>query len=244
MQIVWTVLIAFAVGVTAKLLTPDVRPSGLFLTVGLGIVGALVATYAGRALGIYEAGEQSGFIGAIVGANVVVVVYGLFSGCVLRNRGLCELKASDIKMGLRRFKFHPLNASGSGPPILSSIIPVLAGTVVYFAFGEQLELPGSESAWEELLEVAPALLVGLMFQVFVLLPLRMLFAKKGVDRPILFLVVSTLIWLLISLFVLHGTSELSSGDLWVDASILVPGFVMAAAYTLMNVHSIARTDDV
>jgi hypothetical protein len=116
-------------------------------------------------------------------------------------------------------------------------VPLLAGAAVYFAFVEKLELPDSQIVWwEELLEVAPALLVGLLFQVFVLFPLRMLFARGRMDTPLLFLAVSTLIWIAVSAIILHGTNALLQGDLWVDASVIVPGIIIAVAYTLMDVY--------
>ena len=59
------------------------EPSGFILTTILGIVGALVATYVGQAIGWYQAGEGAGLIGAIVGAVIVLLVWGLVAG---RNR--------------------------------------------------------------------------------------------------------------------------------------------------------------
>jgi hypothetical protein len=116
-------------------------------------------------------------------------------------------------------------------------VPLLAGTAVYFAFAEKLELQESHVIWwEELLAAAPALLIGILFQVFVLFPLRMLFARARLDSPLLFLAVSTLIWIAVSAIILHGTNALPQGDLWVDASVIVPGIVVAVAYTLMNVY--------
>jgi uncharacterized membrane protein YeaQ/YmgE (transglycosylase-associated protein family) len=75
MGIVWTVLIGFVVGVIAKLIVPGVGPRGFFLTSVLGIAGALVMTYAGHYLGWYRAGETTGFIGALVGAVVLLIAY-------------------------------------------------------------------------------------------------------------------------------------------------------------------------
>jgi len=49
------------------------------LTTLLGIVGAFVATYLGQAVGWYQAGEGAGFIGAIVGAIIVLVVWGMIA---------------------------------------------------------------------------------------------------------------------------------------------------------------------
>ena len=81
MGILWTILIGFVAGVLAKLITPgDNEPSGFILTTILGIVGAFVATYLGQALGWYNAGECAGFIGATVGAIIVLLIWGAFAG--------------------------------------------------------------------------------------------------------------------------------------------------------------------
>ena len=50
------------------------------MTTILGIVGAFVATYLGQILGWYKAGEGAGFIGAVVGAIIVLLIYGFFAG--------------------------------------------------------------------------------------------------------------------------------------------------------------------
>ena len=77
MGILWTILIGFVAGVIAKFITPgDNEPSGFILTTILGIVGAVVATYLGQALGWYEAGEGAGLIGATVGAIVILLIWG------------------------------------------------------------------------------------------------------------------------------------------------------------------------
>jgi uncharacterized membrane protein YeaQ/YmgE (transglycosylase-associated protein family) len=77
MGIIWTIIIGFIAGVVAKLITPgENEPSGFILTTILGIVGAFVATFLGQALGWYHAGEGAGLIGAIVGAVVVLLVWG------------------------------------------------------------------------------------------------------------------------------------------------------------------------
>lgn len=78
MNILWTIIIGFVAGVIAKLLHPgrNYEPSGFILTTLLGIVGAFVATYLGQAIGWYKAGEDAGLIGAIVGAIIILVVWG------------------------------------------------------------------------------------------------------------------------------------------------------------------------
>jgi uncharacterized membrane protein YeaQ/YmgE (transglycosylase-associated protein family) len=78
MEIVWTVIIGFVVGIIAKFLKPgNNEPGGIVLTAILGIVGAFVATFLGQAIGIYAPGENAGFIGAIVGAIIVLWIYGM-----------------------------------------------------------------------------------------------------------------------------------------------------------------------
>ena len=68
-------------GGLAKLITPgDNEPSGFILTTILGVVGAFVATYLGQALGWYHAGEGAGFIGATVGAIIVLLIWGAVTG--------------------------------------------------------------------------------------------------------------------------------------------------------------------
>lgn len=77
MGIIWTIIIGFVAGVIAKFIVPGSNePSGFILTTILGIVGAFVASYLGQALGWYSAGEGAGFIGAIVGAVIILVVWG------------------------------------------------------------------------------------------------------------------------------------------------------------------------
>ena len=80
-SILWTIIIGFVAGVIAKLVHPGDKyePSGFILTTVLGIVGAFVATYLGQAVGWYKAGESAGFIGAIVGAIIILVVWGVIA---------------------------------------------------------------------------------------------------------------------------------------------------------------------
>ncbi|MCC6888188.1 MAG: GlsB/YeaQ/YmgE family stress response membrane protein [Hyphomicrobiales bacterium] len=78
MSIIWTIIIGFLAGVIAKFLHPGPNePSGFILTTILGIVGALVATWIGQALGLYRPGETAGLIGAVVGAIIVLVIWGM-----------------------------------------------------------------------------------------------------------------------------------------------------------------------
>ena len=81
MHILWTIIIGFVAGVIAKFLHPGSKyePSGFILTAVLGIVGAFAATYLGQAVGWYKAGESAGFVGAIVGAIIILVVWGVIA---------------------------------------------------------------------------------------------------------------------------------------------------------------------
>ena len=80
MSIIWAIIIGFIVGLVAKFLMPGRDPGGFIVTTLLGIVGALVATFLGQALGIYAAGQSAGFIGAVIGAIVVLFVYHMLRG--------------------------------------------------------------------------------------------------------------------------------------------------------------------
>jgi uncharacterized membrane protein YeaQ/YmgE (transglycosylase-associated protein family) len=77
MSIIWTILIGFVVGLLAKMLTPGRDPGGFFITAAIGIAGSLLATFGGQALGLYNAGEPAGFIGSLVGAIILLVIYHL-----------------------------------------------------------------------------------------------------------------------------------------------------------------------
>jgi uncharacterized membrane protein YeaQ/YmgE (transglycosylase-associated protein family) len=77
MSFIWTIIIGFVAGVIAKFLMPgENEPSGFILTTLLGVVGAFVATYLGQALGWYQANEGAGLIGAVVGAIIVLAIWG------------------------------------------------------------------------------------------------------------------------------------------------------------------------
>jgi uncharacterized membrane protein YeaQ/YmgE (transglycosylase-associated protein family) len=82
MGIIWTILIGFIVGILAKFIMPGDKsePKGFILTTILGIVGAFVATYLGQAVGWYRHGEAAGIFGAIIGAIILLFVYGLIMG--------------------------------------------------------------------------------------------------------------------------------------------------------------------
>jgi uncharacterized membrane protein YeaQ/YmgE (transglycosylase-associated protein family) len=77
--IAWIVIGGIA-GAIAKLLMPGRDPGGCIITILLGVVGAFVAGWLGRQLGWYETGEGAGFLAAIVGAFLILLVYRLVAG--------------------------------------------------------------------------------------------------------------------------------------------------------------------
>jgi uncharacterized membrane protein YeaQ/YmgE (transglycosylase-associated protein family) len=74
-QILYTIVIGFLAGVVAKLIMPGRDPGGFIITTLLGVIGAVVATYLGQALGWYGPGDAAGFIGAVVGSIILLLVY-------------------------------------------------------------------------------------------------------------------------------------------------------------------------
>lgn len=81
--IIWTLIIGLVVGAIAKLLMPGKDPGGCIITILLGIAGAFVAGYLGRALNWYEPGQPAGFIASVIGAMILLLIYRLFA----RKRG-------------------------------------------------------------------------------------------------------------------------------------------------------------
>ena len=80
MSILGWVLFGLIVGVLAKLLMPGKDPGGCIITIILGIAGALLGTWLGRILHLYGPNEQAGFIGAVIGAFVILLIYRLVLG--------------------------------------------------------------------------------------------------------------------------------------------------------------------
>lgn len=74
MQLIWTILIGFVAGLLARMLSPGRHAFGFFLTAALGIAGAVLATYVGQAMNWYAGGQVAGFIGAVVGAVVLLAL--------------------------------------------------------------------------------------------------------------------------------------------------------------------------
>lgn len=78
MHILWTIVIGFCAGIVAKLLMPGRDPGGFIITTLLGVAGAFLATYLGQAVGWYHPGQGAGFVGAVVGAFLLLALYHVF----------------------------------------------------------------------------------------------------------------------------------------------------------------------
>ncbi|MEJ8823850.1 GlsB/YeaQ/YmgE family stress response membrane protein [Variovorax humicola] len=77
LSLIWTILIGFVAGLIARALKPGDDSGGFIFTTIIGIAGALIATYIGQAMGWYTAGQGAGFIASVVGAIVLLFVWGL-----------------------------------------------------------------------------------------------------------------------------------------------------------------------
>ena len=77
-SLLWTALIGLVVGSLAKLIIPGKEPGGIWITMGLGIAGALLGTFLGRAIGHYQPGESAGFLMSLVGALILLGIYHFF----------------------------------------------------------------------------------------------------------------------------------------------------------------------
>jgi uncharacterized membrane protein YeaQ/YmgE (transglycosylase-associated protein family) len=77
MGIIGWILFGLVVGIVAKLIMPGRDPGGFIVTILIGIVGALLGGFLGRLLGLYEPGQPAGFIGATIGAILLLWIYRL-----------------------------------------------------------------------------------------------------------------------------------------------------------------------
>lgn len=80
MSILWTIIIGLIVGIVAKFFMPGRDPGGFVITAIIGIVGSVIATFLGRALGMYRPGESAGFVAAVIGAIILLVLYRMAAG--------------------------------------------------------------------------------------------------------------------------------------------------------------------
>ena len=75
--IIMTIIIGLLVGFVAKILKPGKDPGGFIITILIGIAGSFIATFVGKTMGWYQGNQTAGFIGSVIGAIVLLVLYGL-----------------------------------------------------------------------------------------------------------------------------------------------------------------------
>jgi uncharacterized membrane protein YeaQ/YmgE (transglycosylase-associated protein family) len=78
MDIIWKIIIGLLAGAVAKFFMPGKDPGGIIITILLGIGGSVVFSYLGQFLGLYKGGETAGFIGAVVGAMILLFLFRIF----------------------------------------------------------------------------------------------------------------------------------------------------------------------
>ena len=79
-SLLWECIIGLVVGAVAKLLMPGKDPGGIWITMALGILGSIVATYLGRVVGWYQEGQSAGFVMSVIGAIVLLTIYRFIRG--------------------------------------------------------------------------------------------------------------------------------------------------------------------
>ena len=80
MHLLWTLLIGLIIGAVAKLIMPGKDPGGIFITMLIGIAGSFIATFLGRALGLYAEGASAGFIMSVLGSILLLAIYRMATG--------------------------------------------------------------------------------------------------------------------------------------------------------------------
>jgi len=86
MGLIWTLIIGLVAGAVAKMLMPGKQGGGIIMTMLLGVAGSFLATYLGQMLGWYDAASGARFIGSVVGALILLVIYGI----VTKGKGKSE----------------------------------------------------------------------------------------------------------------------------------------------------------
>jgi len=80
MALLWVLFIGLIIGAVAKLIMPGKDPGGILITAAIGVAGSLVATFIGKALGLYEPDQAAGFIGAVIGSVLLLAGYRAIRG--------------------------------------------------------------------------------------------------------------------------------------------------------------------
>ena len=80
MNFLWMLIIGLIVGALAKFIMPGKDPGGMIVTILLGIAGAIVGGFVGRAVGLYEPGQPAGWFMSVIGAIILLAIYRVFVG--------------------------------------------------------------------------------------------------------------------------------------------------------------------
>ncbi len=83
-HLLWEAIIGLVIGALAKLIMPGKDPGGIFITMLIGVAGALLATFIGSHLGLYREGQSAGFLMSLVGAVLLLAIYRLIRGRAAR----------------------------------------------------------------------------------------------------------------------------------------------------------------
>jgi uncharacterized membrane protein YeaQ/YmgE (transglycosylase-associated protein family) len=79
-RLLWEAIIGLIVGALAKFIMPGKDPGGIFVTMLIGVAGALLATFIGSHVGLYQEGQRAGFFMSLVGAIILLAIYRLIKG--------------------------------------------------------------------------------------------------------------------------------------------------------------------
>lgn len=78
LHVLWEAVVGLIIGALAKLVMPGEQPRGIIITMVIGIVGSLLATWVGVHLGFYHQGQRAGFFASVLGAVVLLGIYRAF----------------------------------------------------------------------------------------------------------------------------------------------------------------------
>ncbi len=78
MSVIGWILFGLVVGIVGKLLMPGRDPGGFIVTILLGVAGALLGGFVGQSLGFYQEGEPAGFLMAVLGSIILLLLYRMF----------------------------------------------------------------------------------------------------------------------------------------------------------------------
>ena len=80
MALLWILFVGLIIGAVAKLIMPGKDPGGILVTAAIGVAGSLVATFIGKALGLYQPDQAAGFVGAVIGSVLLLAGYRAIRG--------------------------------------------------------------------------------------------------------------------------------------------------------------------